>query len=94
MQRVVTSVVVFAVVTLLFPLLVSAHTLTATDAEGQPGEEVVVQILLDTDTDSDGYQVGICHNVDEVSVVEAVLGATSATVNGGGKPGFFGINIV
>ena len=68
-----------------------AQTFSLTDATGQPGDQVLSIVSITNDEEASGWQFGVCHDGAELAVIDAVLGATAETVNGGGNPGFFGI---
>lgn len=89
---------VFNLVTLL--LLVGVHSVTAqetavslTGGSGVTGEAIQSHLLLDSSVVVQGWSMGVCHDTDNLELTAAQDGPTTATINGGGAPDFYQMNL-
>ncbi len=70
------------------------YTLSVTDASGASGDMVMSSVMLDSTAgdDNSGWSYGVRQDSTVGTLVDAVLGATALTVNGGDEPDFVNIN--
>ncbi|MFQ5653828.1 MAG: IPT/TIG domain-containing protein [Planctomycetota bacterium] len=74
--------------------LSAQNVFIVTNASGDAGATVGVQVLVNTVEAADGWSFGLCHDPLNVTPVEALPGATTLTVNEGGEPDFLQINVL
>jgi len=70
------------------------YALLVTDAAGLPGAQVTCLATLDNaGGDLRAWSYGVCHNASVISLVGAVSGSTTQTVNRGGPPEFESLDL-
>ncbi len=64
-----------------------------TGGDTQPGEIVLSQVLFDMDAEAQGWSLGVCHDGENLDLLDAVLGETAANSNNGMPLGFAGFTL-
>ena len=65
---------------------------TATGGSGGQGATVDSFVLFDTTENSQGWSFGVCHDGDNLTLIDSVEGMATLTVNNGSPPDFVAIN--
>lgn len=96
MRKLIGAIAAATLCLTLAPLVHAGGTVqfSVTDGTGAQGGQVTVQALLDNDQgDVQGWSFGICDVPGAVVAVDAVAGATMATINNGDEADFVSLEL-